>query len=69
MEVLTCIAQKVWTDQLRLTPYTYRVVLHDFVYVKCFFLGIVDVQFYYNSYTYIFKTRPMSRYFAEFSFK
>lgn len=44
MEVLTCIAQKVWTDQLRLTPYTYRVVLHDFVYVKCFFLGIVDVQ-------------------------
>ena len=45
MEVLTCSAQKVWTDQPRLTPYTYRVVLHDFVYGKCFFRGIVDVQF------------------------
>ena len=45
MEVLTCSAQKVWTDQPRLTPHTYRVVLNDFVYVKCFFRGIVDVQF------------------------
>ena len=58
MEVLTCSSQKVWTDQPRLTPLTYRVVLNDFVYVKCFFRGIVDVQF---SIVLITKTRPMSQ--------
>ena len=58
MEVLTCSAQKVWTDQPRLTPHTYRVVLNDFVYVKCFFRGIVDVQF---SIVLTTNTRPMSQ--------